>query len=58
MVIQIKRHGDRRARGVLKLIDVSGVEGAPAIARQVHLEILKARKEASVEVLLQRIKGV
>ena len=56
-MIEIEHHGDRPARGVLKLIDVPGVEGAPAIARQVHLEILKARKEASVEVLLQRIKG-
>ena len=57
MVIEIEHHGDRPARGVLKLIDVPGVEGALAIARQVHLEILKARKEASIEVLFQRIKG-
>ena len=56
-MIEIEHHGDRSARGVLKLIDVSGIEGAPAIARQVHLEILKARKKASIEVLLQRIKG-
>lgn len=58
LVIQIEHHGDRPARGVLKLIDVPGVEGAPAIARQVHFKVLKARKEALVEVLLERIELV
>ena len=57
MVIEIEHHGDRSSRGVLKLIDVPGVEGASAVTRQVHFEILKARKEASVEVLLKRIEG-